>query len=108
MLGVVEAAITNSGDDFSYDEEREAGQVVSDCAGHDHRPCEMEERENDGEGCAAPFVNGEANKNAEHCVDEIGHSDEGGEIGVVDVGMFDNGRLECDYEALCLTSITCR
>ena len=71
MLGVVERAVTDGREDLADDEQRVAVEVVRRRAGHDDGAGEVEAGEDDGHDRAAPFVDVEAEPNAEERVHEV-------------------------------------
>ena len=71
VLGVVERAVADSGDDLADDEQRVAVEVVRRRAGHDDGAREVEAGEDDGHDRASPFVDVEAEPNAEERVHEV-------------------------------------
>ncbi len=75
VLGVVERAVPDGGDDLAENEERIAVQVVRGSAGHDHRTREMEEREHNGHQRTAKLVDVEAEADAQERVHEVCHGD---------------------------------
>ena len=75
VLSVVERTVADSGDDLADDEQRVAVEVVRRRAGHDDGAREVEASKDDGHDRAAPFVDVEAEDDAEERVDEVRDGD---------------------------------
>ena len=75
MLGVVQGSVPDGSEDLADDEESVAVEVVRGCARHDYRAGQVEAGEDNGHDGPAPFVDVEAEDDAEERVDKVRHGD---------------------------------
>ena len=75
MLGVVERSVADGSKNLADNEESVAVEVVRGCARHDYRAGQVEAGEDNGHEGPAPFVDVEAEDDAEERVDEVRDGD---------------------------------